>query len=294
MNRKGIVLAGGTGSRLHPATISVSKQLMPIFDKPMIYYPLSTLMEAGMREVLIITTPRDQDAFRNLLGDGSRLGMRIEYAAQPSPDGLAQALIIAEDFLEGRPSALMLGDNLFFGDEFDACSRRAAETSEGAVVFGYHVQNPEAYGVVGFDEDRAVVSIEEKPEDPASNYAVTGLYFYDERASEFAKQVKPSARGELEITALNQIYLDRNALAVELLAEGTAWLDTGTHQDMLSASQFVGILEERQGRRISCPEAIAWRNGWIDDDELRRIAEPLVKSGYGRYLLRLLEKGVAY
>ena len=294
MNRKGIVLAGGTGSRLHPATISVSKQLMPIFDKPMIYYPLSTLMEAGMREVLIITTPRDQDAFRNLLGDGSRLGMRIEYAVQPSPDGLAQALIIAEDFLEGRPSALMLGDNLFFGDEFDACSRRAAETSEGAVVFGYHVQNPEAYGVVGFDEDRAVVSIEEKPEDPASNYAVTGLYFYDERASEFAKQVKPSARGELEITALNQIYLDRNALAVELLAEGTAWLDTGTHQDMLSASQFVGILEERQGRRISCPEAIAWRNGWIGDDELRRIAEPLVKSGYGRYLLRLLEKGVAF
>lgn len=294
MNRKGIVLAGGTGSRLHPATISVSKQLMPIFDKPMIYYPLSTLMEAGMREVLIITTPRDQDAFRNLLGDGSRLGMRIEYAAQPSPDGLAQALIIAEDFLEGGPSALMLGDNLFFGDEFDACSRRAAETSEGAVVFGYHVQNPEAYGVVGFDEDRAVVSIEEKPEDPASNYAVTGLYFYDERAPEFAKQVKPSARGELEITALNQIYLDRNALAVELLAEGTAWLDTGTHQDMLSASQFVGILEERQGRRISCPEAIAWRNGWIDDDELRRIAEPLVKSGYGRYLLRLLEKGVAF
>ena len=294
MNRKGIVLAGGTGSRLHPATISVSKQLMPIFDKPMIYYPLSTLMEAGMREVLIITTPRDQDAFRNLLGDGSRLGMRIEYAAQPSPDGLAQALIIAEDFLEGGPSALMLGDNLFFGDEFDACSRRAAETSEGAVVFGYHVQNPEAYGVVGFDEDRAVVSIEEKPEDPASNYAVTGLYFYDERAPEFAKQVKPSARGELEITTLNQIYLDRNALAVELLAEGTAWLDTGTHQDMLSASQFVGILEERQGRRISCPEAIAWRNGWIDDDELRCIAEPLVKSGYGRYLLRLLEKGVAF
>ena len=290
MNRKGIILAGGTGSRLHPATISVSKQLMPIFDKPMIYYPLSTLMEAGMREVLIITTPHDQSAFENLLGDGSRIGMSIEYAAQPSPDGLAQALIIAEDFLDGNHSALVLGDNLFFGDDFNRCVRRAASNEVGAVVFGYHVKNPKAYGVVGFDENHKVISIEEKPENPASNYAVTGLYFYDERGSEFAKQVKPSARGELEITALNQIYLDHNELKVELLEEGTAWLDTGTHQDMLAASQFVGILEERQGRRISCPEEIAWSHGWIDDDQLRAIAQPLVKSGYGRYLHRLLER----
>ena len=290
MNRKGIILAGGTGSRLHPATISVSKQLMPIFDKPMIYYPLSTLMEAGMREVLIITTPQDQEQFKRLLGDGSRLGMDIQYAVQPSPDGLAQALIIAEDFLDGDHSALVLGDNLFFGDDFDDAINAAASVEDGAVVFGYHVKNPRAYGVVGFDDDQKVVSIEEKPDNPASNYAVTGLYFYDQRAPEFAKQVKPSARGELEITALNQIYLDHGSLQVELLDEGTAWLDTGTHADMLSASQFVGILEQRQGRRISCPEAIAWKKGWITDAELEAIAEPLVKSGYGRYLMRLLGK----
>jgi glucose-1-phosphate thymidylyltransferase len=291
MNRKGIILAGGTGSRLHPATISVSKQLMPIFDKPMIYYPLSVLMEAGMKEVLIITTPQDQAQFQNLLGDGSRIGMDIQYAAQPSPDGLAQALIIAEDFLDGDHSALVLGDNLFFGDDFEDAIKAAAAVETGAVVFGYHVKNPRAYGVVGFDENQKVVSIEEKPENPASNYAVTGLYFYDERASEFAKQVKPSARGELEITALNQIYLNHDQLKVELLDEGTAWLDTGTHADMLNASQFVGILEQRQGRRICCPEAIAWNNGWIDDAQLRSIAEPLVKSGYGRFLLRILERG---
>lgn len=290
MTRRGIILAGGTGSRLHPATISVSKQLMPIFDKPMIYYPLSTLMEAGMREVLIITTPHDQEAFQHLLGDGSRLGMKLEYAVQPSPDGLAQALIIAEDFLQGGPSALILGDNLFFGDEFDRSINKAAKTKEGAVVFGYHVKTPSAYGVVGFDENRKVISIEEKPENPASNYAVTGLYFYDEQAPALAKQVKPSARGELEITALNQLYLDQNKLQVELLDEGTAWLDTGTHRDMLGASQFVGIIEERQGRRICCPEEVAWRKGWISDEKLNEIAQPLVKSGYGRYLLRLLER----
>ena len=290
MNRKGIILAGGTGSRLHPATISVSKQLMPIFDKPMIYYPLSVLMQAGMREIMIIATPQDQEQFKNLLGDGSRIGIKITYAAQPSPDGLAQALIIAEDFLDGDHSALVLGDNLFFGDDFDAAIRQASTVEKGAVVFGYHVKNPKDYGVVGFDENRNVVSIAEKPENPASNYAVTGLYFYDKRASEFAKQVKPSARGELEITALNQIYLNHNDLSVKLLDEGTAWLDTGTHRDMLGASQFVGILEERQGRRICCPEAIAWQQGWIDDDHLRKIAEPLVKSGYGRFLLRLLER----
>ena len=290
MNRKGIILAGGTGSRLHPATISVSKQLLPIFDKPMIYYPLSVLMQAGISEVMIITTPHDQHQFKNLLGDGSRIGIKITYAVQPSLDGLAQALIIAEDFLEGGPSALMLGDNLFFGDDFDTAIKSAAKVEKGAVVFGYHVKNPQAYGVVGFDDNQKVISIEEKPKNPASNYAVTGLYFYDERASKFAKQVKPSARGELEITALNQIYLDHDDLKVELLDEGTAWLDTGTHRDMLGASQFVGILEERQGRRICCPEAIAWQNGWIDDDHLRAIAEPLVKSGYGRFLLRLLDK----
>ena len=258
MNRKGIILAGGTGSRLHPATISVSKQLMPIFDKPMIYYPLSVLMQAGMREIMIITTPQDQEQFKNLLGDGSRIGIKITYAAQPSPDGLAQALIIAEDFLDGDHSALVLGDNLFFGDDFDAAIRQASTVEKGAVVFGYHVKNPKDYGVVGFDENRNVVSIAEKPENPASNYAVTGLYFYDKRASEFAKQVKPSARGELEITALNQIYLNHNDLSVKLLDEGTAWLDTGTHRDMLGASQFVGILEERQGRRICCPEAVSY------------------------------------
>ncbi len=290
MNRKGIILAGGTGSRLHPATISVSKQLMPIFDKPMIYYPLSVLMEAGMREVLIITTPQDQPQFKHLLGDGSRIGMNIQYAVQPSPDGLAQALIIAEDFLDGDHSALVLGDNLFFGDDFDDAIRSAAAVEEGAVVFGYHVKEPSAYGVVGFDDNQKVISIEEKPENPASNYAVTGLYFYDQNASAYAKQVTPSARGELEITALNQIYLDHDALKVELLDEGTAWLDTGTHADMLNASQFVGIMEQRQGRRICCPEAIAWQKGWIDDAQLRAVAEPLVKSGYGKYLLRLLER----
>lgn len=283
-------MAGGTGSRLHPATISVSKQLMPIFDKPMIYYPLSTLMEADIRDVLIITTPHDQAAFQHLLGDGSRLGMTLEYAVQPSPDGLAQALIIAEDFLQGGPSALVLGDNLFFGDAFDRSVAQATRTEDGAVVFGYHVKTPSAYGVVGFDEQRRVISIEEKPENPASNYAVTGLYFYDEQAPTLAKQVKPSARGELEITALNQLYLDQGKLTVELLDEGTAWLDTGTHRDMLRASQFVGIMEERQGRRICCPEEVAWRKGWIDDSELREVAEPLIKSGYGRYLLRLLER----
>ena len=289
MQRRGIILAGGTGSRLHPATISVSKQLMPVFDKPMIYYPLSVLMEAGIKEVLIITTPHDQDAFRNLLGDGSRLGMRLDYAAQPSPDGLAQALIIAEDFLDGHPSALILGDNLFFGDEFDQAVKNAAGSTEGAVVFGYHVKNPSDYGVVGFDADNRAVSLEEKPENPASNYAVTGLYFYDDRAPAFAKQITPSARGELEITSLNQMYLDDGSLSVELLGDGTTWLDTGTHRSLLAAAQFVGIIEERNGRRICCPEAVAFQNGWIDEDGLRAVAEPLVKSGYGRYLLSLIK-----
>ena len=289
MNRKGIILAGGTGSRLHPSTISVSKQLMPVFDKPMIYYPLATLLEANVREILIITTPQDQAAFQHLLGDGKRWGLDIQYAVQPSPDGLAQALIIAEDFLDGAPSVLVLGDNLFFGDEFTNALEAATVQEHGATVFGYHVKNPSAYGVVGFDENKRAVSLEEKPKNPASNYAVTGLYFYDSRAPEFAKQVKPSARGELEITALNQMYLDDGSLDVELLGEGTTWLDTGTHRSLLQAAQFVAVIEERQGRRICCPEAISFEKGWIDAEQLKALAEPLVKSGYGKYLNRLAE-----
>ncbi|WP_298914910.1 glucose-1-phosphate thymidylyltransferase RfbA [uncultured Algimonas sp.] len=287
-DRRGIILAGGTGTRLHPSTISVSKQLMPVFDKPMIYYPLSVLMEAGIRDILIITTPRDQAAFEHLLGDGSNYGIRLSYAVQPSPDGLAQALIIAEDFLNGHPSALILGDNLFFGDEFELALRRAQQRKTGATVFGYHVSNPGDYGVVGFDADMNAVSLVEKPDDPASNYAVTGLYFYDDRAPALARTVTPSARGELEITALNSLYLDRGELSVELFGKGSTWLDTGTHRSLLSAAQFVGIIEERQGLRICCPEAVGWRKGWLSDDRLAAVAEPLKKSGYGEYLLTLL------
>ena len=289
--RRGIILAGGTGSRLHPATISVSKQLMPVFDKPMIYYPLCTLMEAGMAEVLVITTPSDQPAFRHLLGDGSQLGMRIDYAAQPSPDGLAQALIIAEDFLRGGPSALVLGDNLFFGSEFTAATKEANQRADGATVFGYRVKNPSAYGVVAFDAEMRAVSLEEKPKKPASDYAVTGLYFYDADAPALARTIRPSTRGELEITALNQLYLDRGDLSVTLLGEGTTWLDTGTFASLLRASQFVSVIEERTGRRIACPEAVAFHNGWITADQLLELAEPLLKSGYGRYLRRLVEAG---
>ena len=289
--RRGIILAGGTGSRLHPATISVSKQLMPVFDKPMIYYPLCTLMEAGMAEVLVITTPSDQPAFRHLLGDGSQLGMRIDYAAQPSPDGLAQALIIAEDFLRGGPSALVLGDNLFFGSEFTAATKEANQQADGATVFGYRVKNPSAYGVVAFDAEMRAISLEEKPKKPASDYAVTGLYFYDADAPALARTIRPSTRGELEITALNQLYLDRGDLSVTLLGEGTTWLDTGTFASLLRASQFVSVIEERTGRRIACPEAVAFHNGWITADQLLELAEPLLKSGYGRYLRRLVEAG---
>jgi len=287
--RKGIILAGGTGSRLHPTTISVSKQLMPVFDKPMIYYPLTTLMEAGLKDVLIITTPHDQSAFQNLLGDGSQFGMDIQFAAQPSPDGLAQALIIADDFLDGSPSTLVLGDNLFFGQEFTRALQTATVRDAGATVFGYHVKNPRDYGVVGFDADMRAVSLEEKPERPASNYAVTGLYFYDAHAPEYARRITPSARGELEITALNQIYLDRGELTVELLGEGTTWLDTGTHRSLLQAAQFVSVIEERQGRRICCPEVVAYRQGWIDRAQLKALADPLVKSGYGKYLMQVAE-----
>ena len=286
-NRKGIILAGGTGTRLHPSTISVSKQLIPVFDKPMIYYPLSTLMQAGLREILIITTPEDQAAFRTLLGDGRRWGIEITYAVQPSPDGLAQALIIAEDFLDNSPSTLILGDNLFFGDDLEDALQRADARTDGATIFGYHVANPRRYGVVGFDMEGRAVSLEEKPDRPASNYAVTGLYFYDADAPAMAREVTPSARGELEITTLNAMYLERGDLTVERLHSGTTWLDTGTHRSLLQASQFVSVLEERQGLRISCPEVIAFQKGWIDREQLRALAAPLEKSGYGDYLMKV-------
>ena len=288
MTRKGIILAGGTGTRLHPSTISVSKQLMPVYDKPMIYYPLSVLMQAGLREIMVITTPHDAPAFKTLLGDGSRWGISITYAEQPSPDGLAQAMIIAEDWLAGAPSTLILGDNLFFGQEFDTALATAMERTDGATVFGFHVKNPSAYGVVGFDDKQRAVSLEEKPDRPASNYAVTGLYFYDGDAPAMARQVEPSARGELEITTLNQMYLDRGTLNVELMGNGATWLDTGTHRSLLQAAQFVSVLEERTGVRICCPEAIAYNKGWIDAAQLRALAEPLRKSGYGRYLLSVI------
>ncbi len=289
MSRKGIILAGGSGTRLYPSTISVSKQLMPVYDKPMIYYPLSVLMSAGMREIMIITTPHDQPAFQNLLGDGSNYGIEITWAVQPSPDGLAQALIIAEDFLDGSPSALILGDNLFFGTEFDQVLQGAKDNTDGATVFGYHVNNPESYGVAEFDDDGKVISIEEKPTKPKSNYAVTGLYLYDENAPTYAKTITPSARGELEITALNSIYLDRGELQCAMLGEGTSWLDTGTHRSLLAAAQFVHVMEDRQGRRICCPEAVAFQQGWINADRLKELAEPLKKSGYGEYLLKIAE-----
>jgi len=275
MSRKGIILAGGSGTRLHPSTISVSKQLMPVYDKPMIYYPLSVLMEAGLKEILIITTPHDRPAFENLLSDGRRWGLDMTYAVQPSPDGLAQALIIAEEFLDGSPSALILGDNLFFGAAFTESVYDASHNHKGASVFGYRVKDPTAYGVVGFDKDMNVISLVEKPEKPDSNYAVTGLYFYDNKASEYAKTLKPSARGELEITALNQVYLDRGELRVEILDDGTTWLDTGTHRSLLQAAQFVSVIEERQGQRICCPEVISYRNGWIDKAQLARLVRRL-------------------
>lgn len=287
--RKGIILAGGSGTRLHPSTISVSKQLMPVYDKPMIYYPLCTLMEAGIRDILIITTPHDNAAFQNLLQDGTRWGLNIEYAVQPSPDGLAQALIIAEDFLGGAPSALVLGDNLFFGTAFVQSIRKANSRTDGASVFGYRVNNPSDYGVVGFDENMNAISLVEKPKVPDSNYAVTGLYFYDSNAPAYAKTLKPSARGELEITALNQVYLDRGELQVEVLGDGTTWLDTGTHRSLLQAAQFVSVIEERQGQRICCPEATAYRNSWITREQLAALAEPLKKSGYGMYLQKVLD-----
>ena len=292
MNRKGIILAGGSGTRLYPITKGVSKQLLPVYDKPMIYYPLSVLMLAGIREVLVINTPHEQVLFKALLGDGSQWGMHIEYAAQPSPDGLAQAFLIGREFLDGGPSCLVLGDNIFHGPGLTAMLKRANERESGATVFGYWVRDPERYGVAEFDASGKVVGLEEKPSAPRSNYAVTGLYFYDGRASELAAALKPSGRGELEITDLNRRYLDEDSLHLEQLGRGYAWLDTGTHQSLLEASNYIETIEARQGLRVCCPEEIAWNNGWISDDQLKELARPLAKNGYGEYLMSLPERGV--
>jgi glucose-1-phosphate thymidylyltransferase len=286
--RRGIILAGGSGTRLHPLTLPVSKQLMPVYDKPMVYYPLSVLMLAGVREILIITTPEDSESFKKLLGDGARWGLDIHYAVQPKPEGLAQAYHIGADFVGGRPSALILGDNIFYGHGLPELLGKAAARDEGATVFGYYVRDPAAYGVVSFDAEGRAETIEEKPAAPKSNYAVTGLYFYDEKAVDYAHAIKPSPRGELEITDLNRMYLEAGNLSVELMGRGYAWLDTGTHNSLLDAATYVRIVEERQGLKISCPEEIAWRKGFISDNQLKSLAEPLRKSGYGEYLLNQL------
>ncbi|MFZ5521206.1 MAG: glucose-1-phosphate thymidylyltransferase RfbA [Pseudomonadota bacterium] len=290
--RKGIILAGGSGTRLHPATLAISKQLLPVYDKPMIYYPLSTLMLAGIRDILVISTPADTPRFQALLGDGSRWGINLNYCVQPSPDGLAQAFILGRDFLAGQASALVLGDNIFYGHDFQAMLRHAAAQEQGATVFAYHVNDPERYGVVAFDDGRRAVSIEEKPKAPKSNYAVTGLYFYDAVVCDYAAEVRPSARGELEITDINARYLQEGRLDVEIMGRGYAWLDTGTHDSLLEAGQFIATLEKRQGLKVACLEEIGWRAGWITAEQVEAAAQPMLKNGYGQYLMKMLQEKV--
>ncbi|MEY4562518.1 MAG: hypothetical protein RLZZ618_1795 [Pseudomonadota bacterium] len=292
MEHKGIILAGGSGTRLHPATLAISKQLLPVYDKPMVYYPLATLMLAGIRDIMLISTPQDTPRFEALLGDGAKWGVNIRYCVQPSPDGLAQAFVLGKEFVNGHPSALVLGDNIFYGHDLQGLLQSAVDRPQGASVFAYHVQDPERYGVVAFDADKRALSIEEKPKAPKSNYAVTGLYFYDEQVCDIAASIKPSARGELEITDVNAVYLRQNQLNVEIMGRGYAWLDTGTHDSLLEAGQFIATLEKRQGLKVACPEEIAYRAGWITAEQVESLARPMLKNGYGQYLMQVIKSQV--